>query len=275
MVLEGVILSLCAGAVALLLTSWTAKTFAWFIPPNSNPIVLNGTVDHNVVIGIVVLALLASMLCGAFPAWRSSHVPAAEVLKEESASISGGSRNRHLLSGLVVAQIALSLALLVSSGLFLQTLRNLSDANPGFEQDHVLTASVGLNIAGYSDERGAGDPSQDSRSRGCIARRNGCIAHGLGSDELHAQDGRCLPGRVCAPPARVAGGAQGRCDAAVFRNPWHSDDRGARFHAGRQRKSAARLDRGRDGRTPLLAGAGSAGQEALVFGVTPFWLWAW
>jgi hypothetical protein len=152
MLLEGVILSLCAGAVALLLTSWTAKTFAGFIPPSSNPIVLNGTLDHNVVIGIVVLAILASLLCGAFPAWRSSHVPAVDVLKEESASISGGSRNRHLLSGLVVAQIALSLALLVSSGLFLQTLRNLSDGNPEFEQDHILTASVGLNMAGYSND---------------------------------------------------------------------------------------------------------------------------
>jgi predicted permease len=152
MLLEGFILSLCAGGVAFLLTSWTAKTFAWFIPPSSNPIQLNGTVDYNVVIGIVVLAMLASVLCGVFPAWRSSQVPAIEVLKEESASVSGGSRNRHLLSGLVVVQIGLSLALLVSSGLFLQTLRNLSDENPGFEQDHILTASVGLNIAGYSDD---------------------------------------------------------------------------------------------------------------------------
>jgi predicted permease len=155
MLLEGVILSLWAGAIALLLTSWTANTFAWFIPPNSNPIVLNGTMDHKVVLAIVVLAMMASMLCGVFPAWRSSHVPAVEVLKEESASISGSFRNRHLLSGLVVAQVALSLALLVSSGLFLQTLRNLSNGNPGFEQDHVLTASVGLNIAGYSNDEAA------------------------------------------------------------------------------------------------------------------------
>jgi len=52
----------------------------------------------------------------------------------------------------VVVQIALSLALLVTSGLFLRTLRNISYANPGFEQDHVLTASVGLNIAGYPEK---------------------------------------------------------------------------------------------------------------------------
>ena len=152
MVLEGMILSAGAGAVALLLTSLTAKTFARFIPANSNPLVIDGTVDQNVVIGIVVLAVLASVLSGVLPAWRSSHVPASEALKDEAASISSGSHNRRLLSGLVVAQIALSLALLVTSGLFLQTLRNLSKGDPGFEQDHVLTATVGLNIAGYSQD---------------------------------------------------------------------------------------------------------------------------
>jgi predicted permease len=103
-----------------------------------------------VVIGIAVSSLLAGILCGGLPAWRSSHAPAIEILKAESASISGGSRNRKLLSGLVVAQIALSLPLLLCSGLFLRTLRNLAHANPGFEQDHILTASVGLNGAGYS-----------------------------------------------------------------------------------------------------------------------------
>ena len=108
--------------------------------------------DYRVVIGIAVASLLAGMLCGALPAWRSSHAPANEVLKAESASVSGGARNRRLLSGLVVAQIALSLPLLLCSALFLRTLRNLAGANPGFEQDHILTASVGLQIAGYSND---------------------------------------------------------------------------------------------------------------------------
>jgi len=150
MVLEGAILSTGAGVVALVLTSWTSKTFAWFFPANAIPTVLNGTMDYKVVLGIAASSLLACLLCSAFPAWRSSHAPANEVLKAESASVSGGSRNRRLLSGLVVAQIALSLPLLLCSGLFLRTLRNLACANPGFEQDHILTASVGTNNAGYS-----------------------------------------------------------------------------------------------------------------------------
>jgi predicted permease len=151
MIIEGILVSLAGGALALLLTAWTANRLADFIPPNSNPIVLNGTVDYSVALGILLLALLASVICGALPAWHSSHANAAEVLKDEGVDVSGGSRhNRHMLSGLVVTQIALSLALLVSSGLLLRTLRNMSNADPGFEQDHILTASVGLGIAGYS-----------------------------------------------------------------------------------------------------------------------------
>src|SRR6202046_3412109 len=152
MMLEGAVLSIVAGVVALGFTSWTSKTFAWFFPANAIPLVLNGNMDHKVVIGIAVFSLLAGLLCGALPAWRSAHAPAIEVLKAESASISGGSRNRRLLNGLVVAQIALTLPLLLGSGLLLRTLKNLAGANPGFEQDHILTASVGLNIAGYSHD---------------------------------------------------------------------------------------------------------------------------
>ncbi len=153
MALEGLIVSIGAGTVALVLTIWTAKSFARFIPPSASPIAVNGLVDPWVILATVVLAALASVLCGAFPAWRSSQVPAVEVLKEESANVSGGSHNRRLLSALVVGQVAISLSLLVSSGLFLRTLRNMAHANPGFEQDHVLTASVGLNIVGYPEDQ--------------------------------------------------------------------------------------------------------------------------
>ena len=151
MIIEGTLVSLAGGAVALLLTSWTAERFADFIPPNANPIVLNGKLDHYGIGVIVALSIVASAICGAFPALRSSRVDAAEVLKEQSASISGG-HHRRLLSGLVVMQIALSLALLITSALFLRTLRNISVSDPGFNQDHVLIASVALNISGYPEE---------------------------------------------------------------------------------------------------------------------------
>lgn len=150
MIFECMLVSLAGGAFAYALTLWTASRLGDFIPPNSNPIVLTGSVDRSVILAMLLLAVLVGAFCGAFPAWRSSRGSAAEVLKDEAGSVSGGGQNRRVLSGLVVTQIALSLALLVSCGLLLRTLRNMSEADPGFEQHGVLTASVGLGIAGFS-----------------------------------------------------------------------------------------------------------------------------
>jgi putative ABC transport system permease protein len=151
MMFEGALLAAVAAPLSLLLTMWSSHSFMFFIPPSANPLALNGYVDSNVVAVILLFSIAAGALCGAVPAWRSSRVPAAEVLKEESGSVSAGGHNRRLLSALVVGQIAVSLALLITAGLFLRTLRAASEADPGFEQQHVLTASVGLQIAGYSD----------------------------------------------------------------------------------------------------------------------------
>lgn len=151
MTLEGLLVALGGGAVAVLFTAWTSKTMANFIPPSSSPIAINGALDWHVVAAIAVLAALTSVLCGAMPAWRSSKVSPAEVLKEEAGSVSSGVHNQFLLSGLVVAQIALSLTLMITAGLFMRTLRNTSEADPGFDRSHVLLASVDLGNAGYSE----------------------------------------------------------------------------------------------------------------------------
>ncbi len=149
MILESVIVSLTGSAMALVLTVWTSKMLSRFVPPNASPIVVSGAIDQGVVLVLLVVAVGAGVLCGAVPAWRSSHIAPAEVLREQSVNLSSGSNNRHIFSGLVVVQIALSAALLVCAGLFVRTLRNTVHANTGFDEGHVLTATVGLDI-GYS-----------------------------------------------------------------------------------------------------------------------------
>ena len=151
MILEGLIVSLAGSALALILTVWTSRTLGRFVPANANPIAVSGSVDPTVVLVLLVVAMGAGILCGALPAWRSSHVAPAQVLRQDSASLSSGSHNRHVLSGLVVLQVGLSVALLVCAGLFLRTLHNTASANPGFDDGHVLTATVGLNT-GYSGD---------------------------------------------------------------------------------------------------------------------------
>jgi len=149
MILEGFIVSFAGLAIALLLTVWTSRMLGRFIPPGANPIAVSGTVDPGLMLAMMAVAVGSGILCGALPAWRSSHLTPAEVLRQESASFSSGAHNRHMVSGLVVAQVGLSVALLVAAGLFLRTLRNTDSADPGFDEAHILTATVGLDI-GYS-----------------------------------------------------------------------------------------------------------------------------
>ena len=150
MILEGLMTSLAGSAAALMLTLWTSSTLGRFVPPNANPIAVSGAVDPRVALTLLAIAIGAGVLCGALPASRSSHIAPAEVLREQTVNLSTGSHNRHVLSGLVVAQVALSVALLVSAGLFLRTLHNKATANPGFDAAHALTATIGLDTGQYS-----------------------------------------------------------------------------------------------------------------------------
>lgn len=149
MILEGLLVSVAGSALALLLTVWTSRMLGRFVPPSANPIAVSGAVNQGVVLVLLLIALGAGVLCGALPAWRSSHITPAEVLRQESINLSSGSHNRRLFNGLVVVQIAISVALLVCAGLFLRSLHNAASAYPGFDEAHVLTATVGLDI-GYS-----------------------------------------------------------------------------------------------------------------------------
>jgi len=76
-------------------------------------------------------------------------------LKEETGSASGALRKARLASGLVVAQIALSLLLLICAGLFLRSVMNAQQINPGFNPHNILIASYDLFTAGYSEASGA------------------------------------------------------------------------------------------------------------------------
>jgi putative ABC transport system permease protein len=82
---------------------------------------------------LLIVAVGPGVLCGALPAWHSSHVAPAEVLRQDTVNLSSGSRNRHVLSGLVVVQVGLSVTLLVGAGLFLRTLHDTASADPGFD----------------------------------------------------------------------------------------------------------------------------------------------
>ena len=155
LLVESLMLALAGGAVALLITFWTAGTLMKFMPTTDFPISLIVRADRTVLLATMVISVLTGVTFGILPALRSSGVAPVAVLKEDTGSASGGQRKARLASGLVVAQISLSLLLLICAGLFIRSFMSAQQINLGFNAHNVLIASYDLFTAGYSDVKGA------------------------------------------------------------------------------------------------------------------------
>ena len=154
LMVENVLIALGGGALALVATNWTARGMAAFLPPTTLPLAMSGSLDRRVLVVTIAVSLLTAVLSGLIPAWRISHLAPASVLKDEGLSTSGGLNKSRLASGLVMAQVALSLLLLVCAGLFVRSLNKAQQANPGFDSSHVFLATFDLSPMGYSDAAG-------------------------------------------------------------------------------------------------------------------------
>jgi predicted permease len=155
LLVESLMLALAGGAVALLITLWTQGTLMTFMPVTEDiPLSLTITADRTLLLATFVISILTGVIFGILPALRSSGVAPASVLKEEAGSASGTLRKARLASGLVVAQISLSLLLLICAGLFIRSIQSAQQINPGFNPRNVLIASYDLFTAGYSESSG-------------------------------------------------------------------------------------------------------------------------
>ena len=154
LLVESLVLAMAGGVVALVLTFWTAGTFMKFIPATDFPISLSIRADRAVLLATILISVLTGVIFGILPALRSSSEAPVALLKEDTGSASGGLRKARLASGLVVAQISLSLLLLICAGLFIRSFMSAQQINPGFNSHNVLIASYDLFTAGYSKDSG-------------------------------------------------------------------------------------------------------------------------
>src|SRR5580765_661099 len=153
--IESLLLGLLGGTAAIVITTWTSRSLVAFFPPSSLPLTNDAHVDQRVLFVTIAVSILAAIISGVLPALRSSSLPVQFVLKEEATSVSLTLHKGRLLSGLVVAQISLSLVLLVCAGLFTRSLQKAQRSDPGFEASHLLLASYELSPAGYTRATGA------------------------------------------------------------------------------------------------------------------------
>jgi len=111
------------------------------------------TIDSRVLVATSVIAVGTGLLFGLAPAFAASNPPILPALKEDGLTVTPGRRSHRIRSTLVVAQVAVSLVLLVACGLFLRSMTRALQVDPGFDTQHGLAYSFDLNLQGYAPER--------------------------------------------------------------------------------------------------------------------------
>jgi predicted permease len=148
LLVESLLLSAVGGVFGLLLAVMIDKALIDFLPAGSEPISLSGTPGWAVLGFTCVVSVLAAVLFGLAPALQCTRAQLADTLKDQAGSVvSGGSVALRRI--LVVAQVSLSLLLLIGAGLFLQSLHNLKDLNPGFDLHGLLEFAVEPTLQRY------------------------------------------------------------------------------------------------------------------------------
>jgi len=140
---ESLLLAIIAGAIGVLLATWGTSALV-ALSPDSLPRAREIGFEWRVLAFTSVVALTTGIVFGLLPAIWGPRVDLTDALKEGSrGSTGGGGRLRKLL---VVAEVALSVMLLVGAGLMLRSFSRLRSVNPGFQTDHALTLRVSLPV---------------------------------------------------------------------------------------------------------------------------------
>lgn len=146
LVAESAFLAGASGLVGLLLARWGIDALLRW-RPDKLPRVETVGIDWTVLLTVVGVTALVTLLCGLAPAGRLAAPSLAGSLSERGST--GRPASRRLRQGLIVAEVALSLVLLIGAGLLLRSFLELRRVDPGFEPDHVLTAKISLPFFRY------------------------------------------------------------------------------------------------------------------------------
>jgi predicted permease len=149
---EGLMLSLIAGALGMLLAPWAADLILAFQQPAYGLRGLGVGPDLRVLGFTLALSLLTGILFGLAPALEASKPDLVTSLKDGAPS--AGIRKSRLQSLLVVSQVALSLVLLVGAGLAVRTMQQILRIDKGFDTEGRLLMSLDLSIQGYGEAAG-------------------------------------------------------------------------------------------------------------------------
>ncbi|HYK91449.1 MAG TPA: ABC transporter permease [Acidobacteriota bacterium] len=161
---ESVLLALFGGAAGLLFATWGSRLLVTLVSePLSSPLALSFHIDLRVLTFTAAISLLTGILFGLAPAYRAMRMNPGQVLKD-SRNVIGGRQLYALRKLLVVAQVGLSLLLLMGAALLVRSIQNLREAEIGYARERVLMVRIDPITSGY---RGMEIPSlaEDLRQR--------------------------------------------------------------------------------------------------------------
>jgi predicted permease len=149
---ESCLLALFGGIAGIVVAQWTLNLMAMLLPREAADTV-TFAIDGGVMLFAAALTIGTGMLFGLFPALHSTRPDLIAALKGQSGQPSGARSAARFRHSLATAQIALSMALLVSAGLFTKSLFNVSRVELGIKADHVVMFTVSPELNGYTPER--------------------------------------------------------------------------------------------------------------------------
>jgi predicted permease len=152
LLIESLALAVAGGLAGLLLAVWIDQALLAFLPAGSSPLTISSSPDWRILSFNFAVAVVTGIIFGLVPALQATRPKIAGTLKDQVGSIAGGT-SVTLRKSLVAAQVTLSLLLLIGAGLFIRSLRNLKDLDPGFQTSNLIEFSVNPVRNGYKPER--------------------------------------------------------------------------------------------------------------------------
>ncbi|MDQ3010085.1 MAG: ABC transporter permease [Acidobacteriota bacterium] len=149
---ESVLLAVAGGLAGVLLASWIIDLIIGLKPPIDIPVTIELHLDWRVMVFSMLVSVVTGVLFGLVPALQATKPDLVSALKDVASQ--SGTRRSWLRNSLVVAQIAVSLLLLVAAGLTLRALQQLRSMNPGFNPENAVMMSFDLSLQGYAKDAG-------------------------------------------------------------------------------------------------------------------------
>ncbi len=149
---ESCVLAVLGGLAGLVVARWTLALVASLLPPDAVA-TLEFELQGRVVVFAAMVSVATGLIFGLFPAWYSTKPDLVSAIKAQAGQPSGARGAARFRSSLVTAQIALSMALLMCAGLFVQSLKNVSRVDLGLKIDNVITFAISPSLSGYDPVR--------------------------------------------------------------------------------------------------------------------------